>query len=371
MPLRSTVLSLLVLTAGCAASVPSKPAPKPHQAHASPPPAPAPPPPEEEKETPAEEPGAASAEAPPPDAAATPVAATTPAAPPAPKADPFGDVGFREVNERDWLAHVRENIAQREKIPPAEVRLSPGLLRAVFVRSPPPVAARPGRRPPPRRHEIVVVDNQGRQVAAFRPITSRGSDEPPGDLRFLSEDRLVYEVVSKAPPPPGPKAKGRPAARASKARAMTPPAPPVAPPRLFVIQPVEPKSRPIRCQGFNFTFTRQHDRFAFVGGPSGTAYVAVDGAQVYPRRGRTTVASAPVWSKDGHSLAFLELPATAHPARLVLVAAIDDPRADLTWDLPPDSKIDGAAVVWAGTGKLVVRKPTTRPIFSASFVTER
>jgi hypothetical protein len=138
-----------------------------------------------------------------------------------------------------------------------------------------------------------------------------------------------------------------------------------------VIQPIEPGARPLRCQGINFTFTRQHDRFAFVGGPTGTAFVAVDGAQVYPRRGHTMVASAPVWSKDGHSLAFLEMPAAAHAPRLVLVAAIDDPRGDLTWDLPPDSKIDGASVAWAGSGKLVVKKTTARPIFSASFVTEK
>src|SRR5207247_3627682 len=49
------------------------------------------------------------------------------------------------------------------------------------------------------------------------------------------------------------------------------------------------------------------------------AYVAVDGAQVYPRKGRTVVASEPAWSRDGHSLAFLELPA-ARPPRLVLLA---------------------------------------------------
>jgi len=139
---------------------------------------------------------------------------------------------------------------------------------------------------------------------------------------------------------------------------------------LFVIQPLAPHARPIRCEGFNFTFAPQHDQLAFVGGQAGAGFVAVDGAQVYPRRGRTIVASAPVWSKDGHSLAFLEQP-VAHPARLVLVAALDNPTGDTTWDLPADAKIDGASVSWAGAGKLVVRRTTLHPIFSATFITER
>ena len=232
------------------------------------------------------------------------------------------------------------------------------------------------------------MDNQGRRVASFRPIVSRGSDDPPRDLRFLSDERLVYEVVLRAPDaaPPAPsrspasKAKDRPAARAQKAKPNAKPtrgtphaaltAVPPEPPRLFVIQPLAPRARAIRCQGFNFTFTREHDRLAFVGGQGGTAFVAVDGAQVYPRHGHTIVASAPVWSKDGHGLAFLELSA-AHPARLVVLAAVDDPAGDMTWDLPADANIDGASVIWAGTGKLVVRKTALRPIFSTSFVTER
>ena len=306
-----------------------------------------------------------------------------------PKRDPFGDVGFKEVNEKAWLAGIRDKIAEREKVAPTDVRLSPGLLRAVYVRSSPVAAtAKPGRRPAPRRHEIVVVDNQGARVASFRPIVARGSDEPPGDLRFLSEDRLVYEVMPRAPaaaPPtptkaPAAKAKNRPAAHAKNPHATAKPTHETAhtaptavaspPPRLFVIQPLAPPARPIRCQGSNFTFTTQHDRLAFVGGPGGTAFVAVDGMQVYPRRGHTTVVTAPVWSKDGLSLAFLEQPA-ARPARLVLVAAFDNPKGDTTWDLPADAKIDGASVLWAGTGKLIVRKTAVRPIFTASFVTER
>ena len=54
---------------------------------------------------------------------------------------------------------------------------------------------------------------EGRPHAQFRPITAKGSDEPPKDLRFLSENKLVYEVVSpppeEAPAKPAPKRKPR------------------------------------------------------------------------------------------------------------------------------------------------------------------
>ena len=140
------------------------------------------------------------------------------------KGDPFGDVGFKEVNQKSWMAEVRDTIAQKEKVAPADLCFSPGLLHAAFVRSPPVApAARPGKRVPPRRHEIVVVDNQGRPVASFRPIVAAGSDEPPRDLRFMSEERLVYEVVARAPTAAPAAQKPPAAAKASK--------PPPQPPR--------------------------------------------------------------------------------------------------------------------------------------------
>lgn len=391
MPLRSTAVSALFLIAGCAAGAPIEPTAKPRDVHTARPTA---------VTQPAENAATDAAlgatkqkltTTTTPDAQ-LPLRSTapaTPAASSAPKSDPFGDVGFKEVNQKDWVAGIRDNIARQEKVAPTDLCVSPGLLRAAFVRSSPVAApTRPGRRIPPRRHEIVVVDNQGRRVASFRPIVSRGSDDPPRDLRFLSDERLVYEVVARAPDAaslapsksPASKAKDRPTARAQKPKPNARPtrgtshvaltAVPPEPPRLFVIQPLAPRARPIRCQGFNFTFTREHDHLAFVGGQGDTTFVAVDGAQVYPRRGHTIVASAPVWSKDGHGLAFLELSA-AHPARLVVLAAVDDPAGDMTWDLPADANIDGASVIWAGTGKLVVRKTALRPIFSTSFVTER
>jgi hypothetical protein len=296
-------------------------------------------------------------------------------------ADPFGDVGFKEVNQKDWMTGLREKISQQEKVPPTDLRVSPGLLRAAYVRSPPVAPVKQGRRAPPRRHEIVVVDNQGRRVASFRAVVAKHGDEPPKDLRFLSEERLVYEVVEPPPeaapagkppahkPPPHAAARGKKAAPHAAVAPVARVVPPLPPPRTFVIQPITPRARPIKCVGVHFTFSHERDRLAFVSGSAEAGFIAVDGAQVYPRRGRTIVASAPAWSKDGRSLAFLESRA-AQPTRLVLLAELDNPTGDTTWELPPTANTDGALVFWAGSGKLVVGKSQMRPVFSASFTKE-
>jgi hypothetical protein len=388
---RSWALCALVVSLGCATSNDAVVPTHKKKRHAPVAQAPAP----DEDEAPAappttasgDEPGRATAPpaAPPPAAPAPDAAIARAAAPPdalEPRrsaGDPFGDVGFKEVNQKDWLAGLREKVAHQERVPPTELRVSPGLLRAAYVRSPPVEPPKPGRRAIPRRHEIVVVDNQGRRVATFRAVVPAHGDEPPRELRFLSEERLVYEVVEPPPETPAPgrptprKPPPRPAARAKKA--VPAPAPahlavtPLPPPRTFVIQPITPRARPLKCVGAHFTFTHDKDRLAFVSGSAESAFVSVDGAQVYPRRGRTVLASAPAWSKDGHSLAFLEAPAS-RPARLVLLAELDNATGDTTWDLPPTAPLEGAGVFWAGSGKLVVGKTQMRPVFSASFTKE-
>jgi hypothetical protein len=407
MPLRSWAPWLLVLAVGCATSDDARPAQKAKKAKASSvapvadedddspePSAPVAKADERDKKA-----GEADASAPPVAVAEPPPQAKAEPPPDAPKrtaADPFGDVGFKEVDQKDWLASLREKIAQQEKVPPTDLRVSPGLLRAAYVRSPPVVPVKQGRRAPPRRHEIVVVDNQGRRVATFHAVAAKRGDEPPKDLRFLSEERLVYEVVEPPPepPPPGKPAPRKPPPRPAHGKKVTPkpakmtakaakpgapktaaaappprPIPPLPPPRTFVIQPIAPRSRPLKCIGVHFTFSRDRDKLAFVSGTAEAGFVAVDGAQVYPRRGRTIVASAPAWSKDGRSLAFLEARAD-QPARLVLLAELDNATGDTTWDLPPSANTDGALVFWAGSGKLVVGKTQMRPIFSASFTKE-
>lgn len=331
----------------------------------------------------------------------------------------WGGMGFHEVNETEWLAGVRAKLAEHLKIQPGDLIFSPSKMRAVFVRGPAETKTkRPGRRPPPRRFQIVAVDNQGAHPIVFRPITLPGSDEPPKDLRFLSEDRVVYEAAAppappEAPPPPPPRrratarktgkgsgkgpsqtsrrtpsarshatktaaAPARKAARPAVAAHATPPSPPTAratdkppvPTRLFIIQPLEPRARAIRCEGHHFAFTAAGDHLAYVGGPPEAAFVAVDGTPVYPRQGRTVVPSPASWSKDGHSLAFIESP-TVGPARLVLLAEYDNATGDTTWDLPAAAAVDAARVFWAGPGRLVVGKSLTKPLFSASFQKSR
>jgi hypothetical protein len=332
------------------------------------------------------------------------------APPPPRREETWGGMGLQEVNEKDWLTGVRNKVAERLKVEPAQLIFSPGKLRVAVVRGPPePVAPKtPSKKRPakprPRRFQIIVADNQGVQQAAFRPITAKGSDEPPKDLRFLSEDRLVYEVV--APPPPEPMPAKIAVAKTAPARSVKRPAParprkagraprkadkktsapngpsastsaspataslaekpPLPPARLFIIQPLEARARPIRCEGRYFTFTAAGDHLAFVGGTPEAGFVAVDGVPTYPRKGRSFISSPVAWSKDGHSLAFLESP-TEGPAHLVLLAEFDNPTGDTTWDLPPAVSIEGARVFWAGPGRLVVGKTVTHPIFSASF----
>jgi hypothetical protein len=65
-------------------------------------------------------------------------------------------------------------------------------------------------------------------------------------------------------------------------------------------------------------------------------------------------------------LAFLETP-SGKPARLVLLAAYDNPREDTTWEIPPSAPLEGARVSWVRAGRLVVARNGAKPVFSASF----
>jgi hypothetical protein len=287
---------------------------------------------------------------------------------------------MKEVSEKAWLADTRQKLATRLKVDPATLRFSPSKRLVACVRE---VAARKKvKRPPPRRHQIIVVDPDGARRALFEAVSLRGSDEPPKDFRFLAEDRLIYEVVQPSPPSaPVARKRASPARRRARGKRPAHVAPPSVPPsdplfprRLLVIQPIEGRQRPIRCDGARFTFTGQHDHFAFVTGKPEAEFVSVDGVQVYPRRGRTIITSDPAWSKDGRSLAFVEMPAAGKP-RLVLLGEFDNPTGDTTWELPPSASapasVEGVRVLWSGPAKLVVARSPTKPLFSTSFVKEK
>ena len=295
--------------------------------------------------------------------------------------EPDATMEIKHRTEKQWLAEVREKLGQELKADPAELRFSPDKQWVVIVRGPPPPPeGKPVKHP--RRYQILVTDSAGKRRLQFKPVTLKGSDEPPKDVHFLADDRLAYEVVESPPPPPPPpgaKVKGKkakpvkpakPAKMPPKPVVKAPPKPEGPPKRLFVIQPLTKRGRPLRCQGVHFTFPVQQDHLAYLGGEPDAAFVAVDGVQVYPRKGRALIAGEPAWSKDGHSVAFLELRPRA-AARLVLLAEYDNPTGDTTWDLPASAILEGAKVFWAGSGKLVVGKSSMRPIFAASFYKEK
>ena len=285
--------------------------------------------------------------------------------------DPAPEMQMREVRTGDWLRQVQETLSSRYQVDPSELRFSaPPPKLAAFVRGPAPPSTIKGskKRPPhptrPRRHDIVVVDVLGQKKGQFPAITARGSDEPPRDLRFLRDDRLVYEAPTAATPAQVRKQKKPRGTVKHRAHDAAEP----APARLFVIQPIGRRARPIRCEGSGFQFTPHRDHLVFVGGTRDRTFVAVDGIQVYPRkkRSRTTIVGDPVWSKDGSGLAFLESPKNK-PARLVLLGAYDNPREDTGWDLPAGADLEGARVFWIRPGKLAVGKAPTHAIFTASF----
>jgi hypothetical protein len=323
----------------------------------------------------------------------SPPPAVTPLPPPAPVADAsappatsagvrpaepeFGGLQMKEVSEKQWFAATREKLGQRLKTEPASLQFSPSKRQVAFVRDLTPAPGK-SKKPPRRKFEIVVVDPEGQQRRTFSPVALKGSDEPPRDFRFLDDEHLVYEAVAPPPPPPPPPAavgKKQPRAKAPSkkkvaSKVSTPPPRPEVPERLFVIQPVSKRARPIRCQGLHHVFTSAHDRLAHVGGKAESAFVAVNGKPVFPRKGRTVLGSDLAWSKDGTSLAFVEWPAGKAP-RLVLLAQFDNPSGDTTWDLPASAASEGTHVYWKGGGKLIVGKSALHPLFSTSFEKEK
>jgi hypothetical protein len=289
-----------------------------------------------------------------------------------------GSMQLRQLDERAWEAETRDKLAARLKIAPEDLRFSPGKRLVAWVVGPPPPPAQPThppkrrarRPPPPPRFHIFVADVLGKLQAGFKPVNVPGGIEGPKDLRFLDDDRLVYEVVLPAPdsaPKPAPHKK----AKAHKAPAVAAaPARPAADRRMLVIQPVAKRARPIRCEGFGFAFSPQKNRLAFVSGDPATAVVNIDGKKLYPRRARTAIVADPAWSPDGAAIALVEAAPGLAP-RLVLVPDFDDASSDTTWDLPPTTALEGLHVFWAGPDKLVVGKTATSPVFATSFELQR
>jgi hypothetical protein len=313
--------------------------------------------------------------------------AAVPVAAPVAK-DPAADVETKFVSEQEWREQTKKKLADRWKVTPADLLFSPNQSLLAFVQAPPVrVYKKPPKRPPTRIFSIVVIDAEGKRQNIFRPVAQRGVNEPPKDLHFLGDEQLVYEVVF--PPPQPATAAKRPAVKPKRsketsketgkgtrpaAKAKEPPATQVSlepldrPTRLFIVQPLRRRARALRCEGVRFTFTERKDRMAYVAGKPGTEFVSVNGVQIHPRKrgGRTGIASDLAWSKDGMALAFVEAK-PAGGAQLVLLADVDNPTGDTTWDLPPSANLDGLRVFWPNAHTLIVGRSLGKPVFSTSF----
>ncbi|HEY0711798.1 MAG TPA: hypothetical protein VGF45_03935 [Polyangia bacterium] len=299
------------------------------------------------------------------------------------------------VSERDWIAGVRQKIAQKLSVDPTLIRFSPSKRRAAVLHDPvasraaqaaqaapaaEATAAKPKptkakaktpRRPPPRRYQVIVTDTEGKVEARFRTLTWGSGDEPPRDFRFLGEDSVIYEVV-KSPPEDKPIARAPKQRRKTKAKKLVAakPSEPEPDKRLFVIHPLGKRARPIRCEHIHIAWNPQKTHIASMGGPPHARFVAVDGVKVYPRRGASRLSGPPAWSKDGTSLAFVEN-RPEKPARLVLLAEFDNPTGDTFWDLPAMASLEGAQAYFTGHDRLVVGKSALKPLFAAPFTKER
>ena len=117
--------------------------------------------------------------------------------------------------------------------------------------------------------------------------------------------------------------------------------------------------------GLEFIWGPGRKHVAFVGGLPQKQQVIVDGQAVWPRYGSTKVQTAPVWSPDGHGLAFTE--DGKDGPRLVVLVEFDDAQGDLTWPIPRDALGGGLHVFWAGDSKVVIGESALKPRFAADW----
>ena len=162
-----------------------------------------------------------------------PTAARAPdAAPVRPAFDPNKGLETTHLTEKAWLQAVKDKLSARLKVEPERCGSRPPSSgrRSCAARRPSRRRKRPsGARasPAPAGTRSSWSTWRGGPHAHFRPITAKGSDEPPKDLRFLSEDKLVYEVVSPPPeaaPDPKPAPRRKPRGRARRPRRRRTPA---------------------------------------------------------------------------------------------------------------------------------------------------
>jgi len=120
-----------------------------------------------------------------------------------------------------------------------------------------------------------------------------------------------------------------------------------------------------RASSGDFIWGPSKRHVAFVSGQGPKQQVVVDGQGVWPRYGVTRVHATPVWSPDGHGLAFTE--EGPKGPRLIVLVEFDDAQGDLTWAIPKDALSPSLRVFWAGDSKVVIGESTLKPRFAADW----
>jgi hypothetical protein len=137
------------------------------------------------------------------------------------------------------------------------------------------------------------------------------------------------------------------------------------PPSLYVVHDVSTGEVLSARSGAELVWGPRRQHVAFVSGAPQKQAVVVDGRNVWPRYGTTKVHGPPVWSPDGHGLAFTE--ETPQGPRLVVLVEFDDAQGDLTWNVPREALAPGLKVFWAGDSKVVIGETSLKPRFAADW----
>ncbi len=135
--------------------------------------------------------------------------------------------------------------------------------------------------------------------------------------------------------------------------------------RVLVMHSVVGNQSPEITPVYDLQWSPQHDCFVFVTRTQAGEALWINGRKIWPRNGYTHLRGDLVWSPNGHSLSFVDLPANG--PRLVVLVEFDDANGDLTWPLPKDATQPGLRLFWASESKVVIGESALRPKFAAGW----
>jgi hypothetical protein len=231
-----------------------------------------------------------------------------------------GDDAWARRGAEEWsLGDVKKD----------EMVFSPDRRRFAYVRERP--TASNAKVAPPAH--VLVRNLAGDPINDF-PVYRPGK---PGELEWLDNHRIGYVA----------------------------PADPHKPANVYVVHDANTGEVLAARSGGEFIWGPEHRHVAFISGATQKQAVVVDGQNVWPRFGTSRIHGQPVWSPDGHGLAFTE--EGAKGPRLVVLVEFDDAQGDLTWDVPRDALGPGLKVFWAGDNKVVIGESQLKPRFAADW----